>query len=136
MRAERLSREPPSTVRKARPAGRPKFFGEDELREVWLHVEEAKARTGRSANEVCGERPLTWFNVGRGGPKRIRCSAENTLLRRYQEACRLLQDEREEREALRQALRVAGASAPWADEQLSIAAWWNAELRRRLAVND
>ncbi len=136
MRTERLSKRPPPPARRARPAGRPRFFDVDELREVWLHVEECKARTGLSANKVCGGAPLTWFNLGRGGPKRVRRSGGKTLRRRYQEASRLLRDERDEHEALVLALARAGAGTPAADRQPPTAAWWQDELRRRLAWNN
>ena len=135
MRTERPAKRPLSPARRSRSAGRPRFFDADELREVWLHVEECKARTGLSANKVCHGGPLAWFNVGRGGPKRVHCSGGETLRRRYQEACRLLRDEREEHEALVLALARAGAGTPAADRQPPTAAWWQDELRRRLAWN-
>lgn len=61
--------QPPSPLgrRKRQAAGRPRHYDEQHLMEVWLFVEEVKARYGWSANKACQAGRFTFHVMGRPG---------------------------------------------------------------------
>ena len=133
MRLDGKPQPPKSRTARKKKAGRPGYYGGDQVREVWLFVQEMVARTGRSANRVCLTHGLTWVVGGRGGRALDYTVTGQTLRSLYQRAVRVLMREREEHTEFVLALRRAGASSPRAAEPPPIASWWNDELQRRLA---
>ncbi len=125
--------QPPKSRTAGKKAGRPGYYGGDQLREVWLFVQEMVVRTGWSANRVCLTHGLTWVVGGCGGRALDYTVTGETLRSLYQKAVRVLKREREEHAAFLLALRRAGASSPRTAEPLPVASWWNEELQRRLA---
>ncbi len=125
--------QPPKSRTAGKKAGRPGYYGGDQLREVWLFVQEVVVRTGRSANRVCLTHGLTWVVGGRGGRALDYTVTGETLRSLYQKAVRVLKREREERAAFLLALQRTGAGSPQEADPPPLAAWCDDELRRRLA---
>ena len=133
MRLDGKPQPPKSRTARKKKAGRPRYYGDDQLREAWLFVQELVVRTGRSANRVCLTHGLTWVVGGRGGRALDYTIAGQTLRGLYQKAVRVLKREREEHAAFLFELQRAGAGSPRAAEPPPVASWWNDELQRRLA---
>ncbi len=125
--------QPPKSRTAGKKAGRPGYYGGDQLREVWLFVQEMVVRTGWSANRVCLTHGLTWVVGGRGGRALDYTVTGETLRSLYQKAVRVLKREREEHAAFLLALQRTGAGSPRAAEPLPVASWWADELQHRLA---
>jgi len=119
-------------------AGRPAVFGADELRDIWIHVQFLAAVTGKPIFELCGGREaarLSWFSAGMGdGPLREKdprithAVRGATLRRRYYQAQKLLDDEREPYRRLRE----LGASSPRFTPVSPTEAFWRKLLTERL----
>lgn len=133
MRADSRPQPPPSLSRQKRP-GRPDFYGYDELMAVWLFVEEMKARTGLSINSICQHHSIGWIVGGKGGLARNYTTTMQTFRSLYYRAARILAREQEQHDEFCLSLRRCGASSPRETEPLPIAAFWHAELERRLAL--
>ncbi|WP_143021294.1 hypothetical protein [Belnapia rosea] len=103
--------------------------------QVWLFVQELMARNGWSANRACLSCDLTWIVGGRGGSKLDYKIRGQTLRSLYQRANRVLKIEREGQEEFLRALQRVGGTSLRAADPLPIAAAWNAELQRRLALD-
>ena len=100
--------------------------------EVWLFVEEQKARYGWSANRACQAGRFTFHVMGRPGGIPDYTVSRETLRSRYQRAVRLLRQEQQERDELIRALRAVGASSPQEHAPLPLASSWHARLAERL----
>ncbi len=126
--------QPPSPLgrRRHRVAGRPRYYEAQDLMEVWLFVEELKARHGWSANKACQAGRFTFHVIGRPGTIPNYTVSRETLRSRYQRAVRLLQREQQERDELIRALRAAGASSPQEHAPLPLASFWHSQLGERL----
>jgi hypothetical protein len=136
MRADGRPQPPRCRTVGKKKAGRPEYYGDDQLREVWLFVQLLMARTGKSANRVCLTHGLTWVVGGRGGRALDYTVTGQTLRRWYQRAVRVLKGEREEHDGFLRALRSAKCSSPREADPLPLATWWNDELQFRLAQPD
>ncbi len=126
--------QPPSPLgrRRGRAAGRPRYYEPQDLMEVWLFVEELKARYGWSVNKACQAGRFTCHVMGRPGRIPDYTVSRETLRSRYYRAVRMLQQEQQERDDLIRALRAVGASSPQAHAPLPLASFWNAQLAERL----
>jgi hypothetical protein len=126
--------QPPSPRGRGRKgaAGRPHYFGADELMEVWLAVQEHCARHERSVYKACQELELRFQVMASRDPTRNYTIRRETLRDRYYEAVRLLKEEREEREELIRSLRACGAASLQEQEPLPLASFWQELLAARL----
>jgi hypothetical protein len=67
--------------------GHPLEYGVPQLMEIWLYVEEAMARTGRSAESVCRDRKAAYHRTENSAEGLKTNSLKGTtLLRRYRQA--------------------------------------------------
>jgi hypothetical protein len=126
--------QPPSPLarRRHRAAGRPRYYEAQDLMEVWLFVEELKARYGWSAKKACQAGSFTFHVMGRPGSIPDYTVSRETLRSRYQRAVRLLQREQQERDELIRALQAVGASSPQERAPLPLASFWHAQLVEKL----
>lgn len=86
--------------------GRPKHFGPDELRDVWVHMQAIAVITGEPVSKLCSGRhaaSFEWWQSGAlapepensMGPTVIHRAEGETLRRRYYEAAKFLEAESE-----------------------------------------
>jgi len=100
--------------------------------EVWLAVEEYRARYKCSAHKACQHLALTFGVMGPRGIVPDYTVSKETLRSRYQEAVRLLNAEQEERAELIRSLRAIGASCPQEHAPLPLATLLHEQLEYRL----
>ena len=95
--------------------------------EVWLFVEEGKARMRLSVNAFCKVGSFTWYTAGAGDPKANKVLAGETLRRRYQQAVTWMKAESEpyKKQAALGSRDFASGTSPTEE-------WLRKELRERL----
>src|SRR5579864_5455716 len=81
-------------------SGAKKFYGAQELMNVWLYVQLGIKREKTNVHQFCGKgrkgRYVSWIMGGSGVPPRVLRNARGrTLWRRYQEAVAFLKSESE-----------------------------------------
>jgi hypothetical protein len=114
--------------------GRPVEFGPAQLMEVWLYVEEAIARTGRTARAICLNRKAAYHRAHNSDEGIVVNSLKGTtLLRRYREATALLNASSAPYKNVPEGvtIKIEGVAV----KKISpLEEHWRAELDRRLAV--
>ncbi len=126
--------QPPSPRRRGTKsaAGRPHYFGPDELIETWLAVKVRCARHKCSINKACQDLELCFLVMGSRDPSRNYAIRRETLRARYYQVERLLRIERDERDDLIRSLRSCGAASPQEHEPLPLASFFEEQLASRL----
>ena len=140
MRLDGKPQPPPYAGPPRNRPGRPPYFGNDQLFDVWLLVEELRARTGWSVNRACQECSLTWVTIGRDKRKKktklSHAAQKETLRSLYYKADRILKDEQEAHDEYIRALRRVGARSAREADPLPIRAYLEEQLQLRLALTN
>lgn len=100
--------------------------------EVWIAVEEYRARHGGSVYKACQHMALTFTTLGPRGFVPDYAISKETLRSLYQKGARELAAERKERADFIRSMRAFGASSPQEHAPLSQAAFWHEQLKYRL----